>query len=70
MPWFFQNANDMAPVLNADDAQAIAASDGIVETPYTGCAFCGDGDGEGCCPTCMAGIFAQSAARAATRRGE
>ena len=65
MPWLFGSAETIFPDLVGDESVESDEPE-IVETPYTGCAWCGDGDGEGICSGCEAQMLEQSAAR---RRG-
>jgi len=58
MTWQFRHATDITPELVTDDESTVEeSSDEIVETPYTGCAWCGDGDGNGLCSDCEAKYF-------------
>jgi len=63
MFWPFRSPETTGAPEPIDDDTVEAADPEIVETPYTGCAWCGDGDGEGICPACEARVLAQSAAR-------
>jgi hypothetical protein len=66
MSWLFRSSEGIFPDL-VDDETAVEEESEIVETEYTGCAWCGDGDGEGICSDCEARMLAQSAARHAGR---
>jgi len=58
MPWSFSKPDDICPThINVDDETS--AEPIIIETPYTGCAWCGDGDQNGICPSCEATRFPQ-----------
>lgn len=65
MAWLFQHPETVLPALVKETTEE---SD-IVETEYTGCAWCGDGDGNGMCADCQAAMLAQSAERHASRGG-
>ena len=68
MSWLFKSAETIFPEHVEDEAVEEASGDPeIVETAYTGCAWCGDGDGEGICAGCEARMLAQSSARHAGR---
>ena len=62
MSWRFRSSEDIFPDLVDGETTAEEESE-VVETEYTGCAWCGDGDGEGICSDCSARMLAQSAAR-------
>lgn len=51
--WEFKQPDDIFPTLVDEQSETQI----IVETPYTGCAWCGDGDGNGLCPNCEATHF-------------
>lgn len=62
MSWRFRSPEDIYPDLVVEESAETDEPE-IVETEYTGCAWCGDGDGEGICSACEARMLAQSAAR-------
>jgi len=56
MSWSFNEPYTVTPQLVQADAPT-TEDPPIIETPYTGCAWCGDGDGNGLCSTCEAKYF-------------
>lgn len=59
MSWFFRHAEDVAPdLVEATVEERTSETEStIVETAYTGCAWCGDGDGNGLCSSCEETYF-------------
>jgi hypothetical protein len=53
MKWEFKQPDDIFPTPVTEESETST----IVETPYTGCAWCGDGDGNGLCSSCEAKYF-------------